>query len=228
LKIKIGIVGETRFYRECLVGRLSQDFDLPAFDLGTGDEATFDAAVRCDPDLILVDLPFPEACSFAEEALDRVEGTRPLAVCRSTSVEEQVRLAEAGFVGFVQATETADELVTRLRSAMRDETHGSPQFVGALLRTLRKRSSGPASSPPLEALSRRELEVAMLLQHRLSNKEIAAQLGIEFGTAKNHVHNVLTKLNVGTRWEIPHLALRVGPRRASTSERGSRRLGDYG
>jgi DNA-binding NarL/FixJ family response regulator len=153
-----------------------------------------------------------DACSFAEQVLDRVEGTRPIAVCRSTGVDEQVQLAEAGYVGFASATASADELIAQIRSVMRDESQCTPQFVGALLRTIRKRTSQASDATSLGSLSQREREVAILLQNRFSNKQIAAELGIEFGTAKNHVHNVLTKLNVETRWEVTHLVWRNEPR----------------
>jgi DNA-binding NarL/FixJ family response regulator len=184
VEIKVGVVGDVCFHRECLVSRLSQDIAIPAFDLGIGDEASLALAARCDPDVILVDLPTAEACSFAEQVLDCVEGTRPIAVCRSTGVEEQVQLAEAGYVGFASATASAEELIAQIRSVMRDESQCTPQFVGALLRTIRKRTSQASNATPLGSLSQREREVAILLQNRFSNKQIAAELGIEFGTAK--------------------------------------------
>jgi DNA-binding NarL/FixJ family response regulator len=51
-------------------------------------------------------------------------------------------------------------------------------------------------------LTQRESEVAELIALRMSNKQIASHLGIEFATVKNHVHNILAKLHVRRRHEI--------------------------
>jgi DNA-binding NarL/FixJ family response regulator len=58
-------------------------------------------------------------------------------------------------------------------------------------------------------LTRREREVVRLIDHDLSNKEIARQLGIGVATVKNHVHNLLDKLHVNTRAQAAACA-RVG------------------
>src|SRR5262249_1010638 len=50
-------------------------------------------------------------------------------------------------------------------------------------------------------LSRRELQIAHLIDRGLTNKEIAPELGIEAATVKNHVHNICRKLNVHRRGE---------------------------
>ncbi len=50
-------------------------------------------------------------------------------------------------------------------------------------------------------LTRREREIASLIQEDLSNKEIAVRLRIEVATVKNHVHNLMEKLNIHRRAE---------------------------
>lgn len=54
---------------------------------------------------------------------------------------------------------------------------------------------------PGSKLTRREREIAALMQQDLSNKEIAIRLRIEVATVKNHVHSVLEKLNIHRRAE---------------------------
>jgi two-component system, NarL family, nitrate/nitrite response regulator NarL len=79
----------------------------------------------------------------------------------------------------------------------------------ALLRRLASVAEAPrtSSAPPL---TRRELEVRDLLAAGLTNKEIARELGIEFSTAKNHVHRLLEKLGAHGRSEV--VARRASPR----------------
>jgi DNA-binding NarL/FixJ family response regulator len=50
-------------------------------------------------------------------------------------------------------------------------------------------------------LTSRELEVLQCISQGLTNQEIAARLVVEVGTVKNHVHNILEKLNVSSRDE---------------------------
>ncbi len=201
----LGIVCRTGFLREGLIRSLTEEGSFEAFDLGSGGEETAKRARVADPDLILVDLPPTEACLLVSILLEAVPGTRPIAVHRSTDIEEPMRLAEAGYLGFVSNECSFQDLLREIRAAVRDEPNCSPRLVGALLRAYRKRDPGIHQGDYLVVLSGREREVALLLERRFSNKEIAAELKIQFGTVKNHVHNVLTKLHVHTRWEIPHL-----------------------
>jgi two-component system, NarL family, nitrate/nitrite response regulator NarL len=209
-QITLGVVSLPAFFRECLISRVSQEMDLRAEDLGTGGSDAVERARRADPDLVLVDLPQAEACLLGEALLQSVPGTRPIAVHRAAEVHELVRLAEAGYIGFVSTDCSFQDLLRELRAAIREEANCPPRLAGALLRALRRRQPDSQGQPDLhlDVLSRREREVAALLERRYSNKEIAAELRIEFGTVKNHVHSVLTKLHVQHRWEIPHLGRR--------------------
>jgi two-component system, NarL family, nitrate/nitrite response regulator NarL len=64
---------------------------------------------------------------------------------------------------------------------------------------------------PIEGrLTARELDVLRLVEEGLSNKEIAKALSIELATVKNHVHNILEKLNVNRRTEAAARARRHG------------------
>ncbi len=210
---KLGIVSRTSFFRESLIRSLAGEGAFEALDLGSGGEATVERARGKDPDLILVDLPPTEACLLVGLLLEAVPGTRPIAVHRSNQIDEPMRLAKAGYLGFVSNECSLQDLLWEIRAAMRDEPTCSPRLVGAFLRAYRKREPEARKDGYLDPLSAREREVALLLERRYSNKEIACELGIESGTVKNHVHNVLKKLNLHNRWEIPHLARGSKPTR---------------
>ena len=66
------------------------------------------------------------------------------------------------------------------------------------MRRVRVLSQGGAAEPR-EQLTTRELGVVAFIADGLSNKEIAARLGIELSTVKNHVHHILEKLRVSKR-----------------------------
>jgi two-component system, NarL family, nitrate/nitrite response regulator NarL len=64
----------------------------------------------------------------------------------------------------------------------------------------------------LATLTSRESEIASLLSAGRSNKEIARALTIEVATVKNHVHNILAKLQVATRAEAAARVRALTPR----------------
>jgi two-component system nitrate/nitrite response regulator NarL len=78
-------------------------------------------------------------------------------------------------------------------------------MAGLLLRRLAALSAARLPGPSVPRLTNREREVVRLLGQNLSNKEIATRLGVEVATAKNHVHNLLEKLNVHRRSDVARL-----------------------
>ena len=76
----------------------------------------------------------------------------------------------------------------------------SPEVSALMCERLARLSTG--KSPQPDALTGREREIAALIGHGLSNKEIANDLRIGVSTVKNHVHSILEKLNVRRRSAI--------------------------
>jgi DNA-binding NarL/FixJ family response regulator len=101
-------------------------------------------------------------------------------------------------VGYVPRDASADELVRTVRSVARGELPCSPRIAAMLFRELATMDAA-VPAPALASLTYREREVVALVDRGLSNKEIAAELGIELPTVKNHVHRVLEKLDVRGR-----------------------------
>jgi DNA-binding NarL/FixJ family response regulator len=92
-------------------------------------------------------------------------------------------------------------LIATLASVVRDEMACSPRIAAALLRRVASLAVERSPWPSGARLTARELEVLGLIDEGLSNKQIAGRLCIELATVKNHVHNILEKLQVGRRSE---------------------------
>jgi DNA-binding NarL/FixJ family response regulator len=86
----------------------------------------------------------------------------------------------------------------------------SPRVSGMLLRRL---SALAAQQQPVAneaALTPREVQILRMVELGLSNRDIADRLCIAVHTVKNHVHSLLTKLGVSTRFEAAALSRNVG------------------
>lgn len=124
-----------------------------------------------------------------------------VAIALPDSESDIIACAEAGIAGFVAEEAASDQLLLAVRSAMRGELVCSPRIARCLMRRVGTLASiGPSVEMPPD-LTARELEIVERIDRGLSNKEIAAQLHIEVSTVKNHVHNLLQKLQVSRRGE---------------------------
>jgi len=111
---------------------------------------------------------------------------------------------ECGASGYVLQDVSVETLVRNVRAVSAGEALCSPRIaalafsrVSALAGQVRR--GGPCQTSPL---TKREVEIVALLERGLSNKEIAAQLHIEVPTVKNHIHNILDKLQVDGRRQV--------------------------
>lgn len=116
------------------------------------------------------------------------------------------RLAQAGILGFVAAADSHDDLVAVIVGVAAGAMACSPRLFDAMLDVT---AGGRERSAIAPVLTGRELEVLALIEQGASNKEIACKLGIELQTVKNHVHNVIGKLNVRRRGEAAAAARRL-------------------
>lgn len=138
---------------------------------------------------------------------------RVLIVGSNESNEEVLRYIEAGARGYIRRSDSLGELVATIRSMVQGKAIISPDLAQALMARLWKLANTitPTQSgngfAVNSALTPRECEVLYLLKRDLSNQEIAEQLSIEVGTVKNHVHNILEKLEVKNRRQAAVYAL---------------------
>jgi DNA-binding NarL/FixJ family response regulator len=121
---------------------------------------------------------------------------------------------EAGVSGYVLKDSSFEELLKNIRAAYNNEALVSPPIAAALMSYVAELVGfDPAGDQELcapQSLTRREREVLNLVQQGLTNQEIAESLVIELGTVKNHVHNILRKLNVNSRRDAVHVSRLAG------------------
>ena len=112
-------------------------------------------------------------------------------------------------MGFVTCDNTLDELVDCVHSVLDGELSCSPRISSMLLRRVAQlaRERSPYDGRELSALTPRQTRILQLLRMGQSNKQIARELGIELATVKNHVHNLLQRLQLRHRHEAASVLL---------------------
>jgi DNA-binding NarL/FixJ family response regulator len=161
----------------------------------------------CRPDVAVVDYTLPDG--FGSELIERLgaaDAAVPVVILTGVNDEAAFRDAlEAGCAGYITKDRPLDELVGAVRAAALGEMAVSPALLGRVLPRLR--GSDRAQGRPLTP---REAEILALVADGLSNKAIAAELGLRLHTVRNHVQNVLTKLGAHSKLEAVALATRAG------------------
>ncbi len=124
-----------------------------------------------------------------------------------------LQCVEAGVTSYVPRDSTLSDLLQTLRAAYHNEALVSPPVAAVLMSYITEVAENyqtAALRSELTLLTRREREVLTLIQQGLTNQEIAQSLVIELGTVKNHVHNILRKLNVNSRRDTLSLSRPAG------------------
>jgi RNA polymerase sigma factor (sigma-70 family) len=109
----------------------------------------------------------------------------------------------AGASGYVLEDVSVDNLLDHIRAAHDDQAIVSPEIAAALMNQISELAYVSAQDQldvtAVSELTNREREVLNLIGDGLTNQQIADRLYIEVGTVKNHVHNLLKKLEVSNR-----------------------------
>ena len=213
-KIRILLVGEDRQFAQSMRTILRSESDLDVVSFANTIDQVVASASDCHVAVI-------DAAAYSQTQLptllqgiyNRCTSLKIITVGVPSAPRVLLRLIESGAAGYLCTEQVPMQLAHMIRSVYTAKAWLSPEVtsmvmsrVSELHKTLSARSGGLSnSSELLFELTAREQEVLTLLVQGLSNREIASQLIIEYGTAKNHVHNILRKLNVNSREEAAKL-----------------------
>lgn len=150
---------------------------------------------------VLVDMAMPAALDTVRAIARRCPEADIVALGVPDAEADVIACAEAGAAGYVSREGSLEDLISALDSVSRGELLCPPRIAAGLRRRVAALAAARAPVTPLGNLTRREAEVAGLIDAGLSNKQIAQRLCIEVPTVKNHVHNILEKLQVHRRGE---------------------------
>jgi two-component system nitrate/nitrite response regulator NarL len=194
--IRVAVVADVRLHRDGVVALLHADERI---QVAATAPASREPRLDADVDVVVLDT--------AEDGLAVVRRWagvgRPIVAMGIPQAEGHVlAFAETGVLGFVERDAAVEELADSIKAAARGEASCPPRVATTLLRRIA--APAPRLKPRLEAnaLTAREQQIVELIAEGLSNKEIGRRLYIEVATVKNHVHNILEKLQVSRRGEV--------------------------
>jgi two-component system nitrate/nitrite response regulator NarL len=161
-------------------------------------------------DAVLLDTELDGAIPTAGRLAARCPDLKIVALGAFTEEVDVIAWAEAGVAAFVTQMDGLDSLVATLESVVEGRVVCTPLIAAALLRRVKAAAAEALPAVGPAPLTLRELDVLKLVDEGLSNKEIAGRLGIKLATVKNHVHNILEKLDVERRTEAVFHVRRLG------------------
>lgn len=170
-------------------------------------------AQSLQPDLVLMDFGLPDGTGL--DATKAILANQPeINIVFLTVHEEDDRLFAAirsGAKGYLLKNVPVSKLLAFLRGIERGEVAISRAMTSRIFKEFARTQPGQETAQTLPTeLTSRELEVIKELSTGASNREIAEHLFISENTVKNHVRNILAKLNLRNRREVADFAHRHG------------------
>lgn len=203
--ISLVVIAPVRLYREGLAALFAERAGFAVAATAVDREDGLARIRERSPDIVLLALAPSTGPALVREIVSAAPGTSVVVLGVRDDDPEVLPLAEAGAAGYVTTEASADELVHVVEGVARGEMPCSPRLAATLLRRVTVLAQERGIPPSLASLTAREREIVGLIDEGLSNKQIAHDLSIEVTTVKNHVHNILEKLNVSRRAEAAAL-----------------------
>jgi DNA-binding NarL/FixJ family response regulator len=212
--IRTLIVDDHALFRRGLEIVLDTEPDIEVVgQAGDGAEAIGKAS-EFVPDVVLMDVKMPrgsgiDACRTIKAV---VPSAKIIILTMSDEEEDLFEAIRAGASGYLLKDIPLDDLADAVRSVHGGQSLISPSMAGKLLTefaTLARRDAEePPQQVPAPKLTDREMQVLKLVARGMNNRDIAKELFISDNTVKNHVRNILEKLQIHSRMEAVMVAVR--------------------
>jgi DNA-binding NarL/FixJ family response regulator len=212
--IRAMIVDDHALFRRGLEMVLGSEPDIELVGQASDGAEAVEKAAESLPDVVLMDIRMPrssgiEACRAVKEA---APSAKIVILTISDEEEDLFEAIRAGASGYLLKDIPLDEVAGADRAVHGGQSLINPSMAGKLLTefaTLAKRDDEErAQELPAPRLTEREMQVLKLVARGMNNRDIAKELFISENTVKNHVRNILEKLQIHSRMEAVMVAVR--------------------
>lgn len=202
--IKVAVVDDQDLVRQGIAGLLSLSDKIEVIWQATNGEHAVELLAN-QPDVMLLDIRMPKMTGIELVKILREQGNK-LPILMLTTFDDSelfMQSLQAGANGFLLKDVSLEKLVEAI------ETLAQGGFVAEPV-VMKQLNKGVDITPITEKLSDKEQQILKLMAGGFSNKEIADSIFLAQGTVKNHVSNILAKLNTRDRTRAVLIALNQG------------------
>lgn len=210
--LKILIADDHPMMRQGLKQILELEDDFIVIAQASNGEEVIQLAGMLKPDVILMDINMPVTDGIKATQKIRESGNQVkiLYLTIHDDREYLFKALQSGAEGYVLKDAEPSMLVNAIRDICSGKTFIQPNMTMELVKEFNRVKSREKDDIPENALTQREQEVLGLIAEGMINKEIAHKLFISEKTVKNHVSNLLRKLNVSDRTQAVIYAFKNG------------------
>ena len=210
--IRVVLVDDQTLVRQGVRGLLELVPDIEVVGEACDGQEALERVPELAPDVLLLDIRMPRLNGIEVLKALREAGALPPTLVLTTFDDGDSAIAaiKAGARGLMLKDVSLADLSQAIRDLAEDRTAFQPAMTESLMAALRRSPSSPSDSYVVEALTTREREVLHLICAGYSNREIADLLDLAEGTVKNHVSNLLLKLDARDRTRAALKALEGG------------------
>jgi DNA-binding NarL/FixJ family response regulator len=198
---RVAVLHRSNLFRDCLVNFLH---GAPSIESEAVDHAALGAdeveIADQNANVFLVDLNLPDNLALRLTKYLKVSGSdKRIIILVPEDYQNLLECVAAGVHGCIMEKSSLEELIQSIGKVLSGEIVCAGPFAATIFSEIAKMNWQIPTMKPGCRLTARELEVLELLAKRCSNKQIAKQLSVSIFTVKNHVHNILEKLEVDSR-----------------------------
>ncbi|MPZ94356.1 MAG: response regulator [Propionibacteriales bacterium] len=207
---RVVVVDDQELFRRGLIMLLNTEDDIEVIGEAHDGVSATDLVAKKVPDIVLMDVRMPKRSGI--EACLSIKDVAPSAkIIMLTVSDEEADLYEAvknGASGYLLKDSSIEQVAQAVRVVADGQSLISPSMATKLLDEFKQMSTARRPDVMTPRLTDRELEVLRLVARGLNNREIAKELFISENTVKNHVRNILEKLQLHSRMEAVMYAVR--------------------
>ncbi|MBE9136413.1 response regulator transcription factor [Nodosilinea sp. LEGE 07088] len=212
VKIRILLVDDQYLIREGIASLLELEAAIEVVGLAANGQEAIAQALDLKPHIILMDVRMPEMSGV--EATAQIRQVLPACqIIMLTTFDDEEFIVQsllAGACGYLMKDIPPKDLIQAIKLAHAGVYQLAPEVAGKLIGALKHKQEF-VTKPPIEtSLTARELEVLKLLAKGTTNKGIAQALYVSEGTVKNHVSNILMRLDLRDRTQAAIYAVENG------------------
>jgi DNA-binding NarL/FixJ family response regulator len=208
MSIRVVVADDHEVVRMGLASLL-QDTGIEIVDQAANGEEAIEKVLFHRPDVVLLDVRMPhhDGITTLEEIRAKLPQVRVVMFSTYDNPTYVARSAALGAADYVLKSTPRDEFIAAIRRAAGGEEPSENSLLRRLKRSMSRRKDAAEDSVPL---TNRELQVLRHVALGLSNREIGRSLEISIETVKEHVQNILRKLDVKDRTQAAVWAVRRG------------------